>query len=126
MHVPLALSETLPQCMQTRCADRHTKASVSGLMDCEWCVLENDGKTPLGKPFCSTQRVCFAGVLGATTPYRDEIMGKSHQANSSFHPQGFIMTAMKFSRVLGILGHFEREQKSLLYMQMGDKNLTCY
>ena len=40
-------------------------------MDCEWCVVDTDGLTPLDKPFCSTQRTCFAGVLGAPTPYDD-------------------------------------------------------
>ncbi len=73
--VPAAAAEALPQCVHTRCADRRTKSACLGVMDCEWCVLEHDGKTPLGKPFCSSQRVCFAGVLGASTPYRDEIMG---------------------------------------------------
>ena len=73
--MPSSISETLPQCMHTRCTDRRTKSECLGVMDCEWCVLENDGNTLLGKPFCSTQRVCFAGVLGASTPYHDEIMG---------------------------------------------------
>ena len=46
-----------------------------GVVDCEWCVMDNDGSSRLKEPFCSTQRVCFAGVLGATTPYHDHIKG---------------------------------------------------
>ncbi len=76
VEVATQISENLQQCVETRCTDRRSKQACLGVMDCEWCVLENDGKSPLKKPFCSTQRVCFAGVLGATTPYHDEIMGK--------------------------------------------------
>ena len=125
MHVPLALSETLPQCMHTRCADRHTKSECLGVMDCEWCVLENDGKTPLGKPFCSTQRVCFAGALGATTPYRDEIMGMSHQANSKFHLLRLCNDSSEVKKVelwesLAILSM----SRNHFFMQMGDENFS--
>ncbi len=76
VEVATQISENLQQCVETRCTDRRSKQACLGVMDCEWCVLENDGKSLLKKPFCSTQRVCFAGVLGATTPYHDEIMGK--------------------------------------------------
>ena len=48
-----------------------------GVLDCEWCVFDNDGETRLSPPFCSTQRVCFAGVLEASTPYHDEINGNN-------------------------------------------------
>ncbi len=44
-----------------------------GALNCEWCELGQDGETPLQQPFCASQRVCFAGVLGARTPYDDEI-----------------------------------------------------
>ena len=47
-----------------------------GVLDCEWCQLQADGKTPLSKQYCASQRVCFGGVLGAATPYGDEISGK--------------------------------------------------
>ena len=47
-----------------------------GVLDCEWCVFDTDGTTRLSQPFCSTQRVCFAGVLEAVTPYHDEINGQ--------------------------------------------------
>ena len=42
-----------------------------GVVDCEWCQLEHDGLSALERPFCGTQRMCFAGVLGAKTPYDD-------------------------------------------------------
>ena len=44
-----------------------------GILDCEWCELENDGVTGIRQPFCSTQRVCFGGVLGAQSPYNDHV-----------------------------------------------------
>ncbi|KAI0241312.1 VWFA and cache domain-containing protein 1 [Lamellibrachia satsuma] len=48
MTVSAEAAESLPQCVNTHCSQRRTK------MEC------------LG-------RVCFAGVLGAATPYRDEV-----------------------------------------------------
>lgn len=47
-----------------------------GILGCEWCRLDSDGITPLPKKFCTEQRRCFGGVLGAQTPYADEIIGK--------------------------------------------------
>ena len=74
MSIPDDVSEALPQCFETHCGYRRTKHACLGVQDCEWCVL--DGKEqPLKQPFCSSQRVCFGGVLGAKTPYSDEIQG---------------------------------------------------
>lgn len=57
------------------------------MLDCEWCVLDSDGVSFLKQPFCSTQRVCFAGVLGASTPYHDEIKGEAYYIFSTKPPQ---------------------------------------
>ncbi|KAH9496303.1 VWFA and cache domain-containing protein 1 [Bulinus truncatus] len=74
----LALSETvfkvdLEQCVKSSCDKRTNKLDCMGVMDCQWCQVQKDGKTPLENPFCGSQRVCFGGVVGAHSPYGDEI-----------------------------------------------------
>jgi len=77
--VPQSVSDALPQCFQTHCSHRKSKIDCMGVLDCEWCVLDSDGTTPLKQAFCSTQRICFAGVLGAGTPYHDEIKAAAQE-----------------------------------------------
>jgi len=45
-----------------------------GVVGCSWCELEPDGVTELSG-FCDIQQVCFGGVLGARTPYNDQVSG---------------------------------------------------
>ena len=77
----LAVSATpfkveLDQCFKSKCEERSSELSCMGVVDCQWCQLHQDGKTPLDRPYCSSQRVCFGGVVGAHSPYGDEISGK--------------------------------------------------
>ena len=46
------------------------------MVDCQWCQVQKDGQTPLKSPYCDSQRVCFGGVVGAHSPYGDEISGE--------------------------------------------------
>ncbi|CAL1540838.1 unnamed protein product [Lymnaea stagnalis] len=74
----LALSEAvfkveLEQCFKSQCDKRKSKMDCMGVMDCQWCQVQKDGKTPLDTPYCASQRVCFGGVVGAHSPYGDEI-----------------------------------------------------
>jgi hypothetical protein len=46
------------------------------VVDCQWCQVQKDGQTPLKTAYCDSQRVCFGGVVGAHSPYGDEISGK--------------------------------------------------
>ena len=63
----------LPQCFPRECSRRKSRDACFAVLDCEWCELESDGSTTIEKPFCASQRVCFGGVKGSPTPYRDEI-----------------------------------------------------
>ena len=56
-----------------------------GVLDCEWCEYSKDGSSLLDDPYCATQRECFGGVLGAATPYGDQI-GKHPQFEDDFSP----------------------------------------
>lgn len=49
-----------------------------GVLDCEWCTVDSDGKTHLDKPYCALQKECFGGIVGAKSPYADGLglMGK--------------------------------------------------
>ncbi|XP_075930052.1 VWFA and cache domain-containing protein 1 isoform X1 [Petromyzon marinus] len=66
-----ALQETLPQCINTRCSQRHTKSDCFGVLDCEWCTVDSDGGTALDAPYCAPQKDCFGGVVGARSPYAE-------------------------------------------------------
>ena len=58
-----------------------------GLLGCEWCQLERNGETPLKKPYCNYQSRCFGGILGAKTPYADEIPDMAY-AHEDYVPMG--------------------------------------
>ncbi|XP_071491032.1 VWFA and cache domain-containing protein 1-like [Diadema antillarum] len=64
----------LPQCYDFQCDQRATMGTCRGVLDCEWCEYNQDGSTLLKDPYCATQRECFGGVLGAPTPYQDQIV----------------------------------------------------
>ncbi|XP_074642229.1 VWFA and cache domain-containing protein 1-like [Tubulanus polymorphus] len=72
------VTESLYQCYKPRCDERRTEHECFGVLDCEWCQLDHDGRTPLAQPYCTTQRICFGGVYGAQSPYRDEIKLLAH------------------------------------------------
>lgn len=42
------------------------------MLDCEWCVVDSDGKTHLDKSYCAPQKECFGGIVGAKSPYVDD------------------------------------------------------
>uniref|UniRef100_A0A673LTI0 VWFA and cache domain-containing protein 1 n=1 Tax=Sinocyclocheilus rhinocerous TaxID=307959 RepID=A0A673LTI0_9TELE len=66
-----SLQDTLPQCINTRCSQRFTSSDCFGVLDCEWCTVDSDGKTHLDKPYCALQKECFGGIVGAKSPYVD-------------------------------------------------------
>jgi hypothetical protein len=79
----------LPACFDTDCGRRTSKNTCFGVIGCSWCEVEpiphheeadheSGAKIrPLIQPFCSEQEKCFAGVLGAPTPY-DKLERGSH------------------------------------------------
>ncbi|KAK7888987.1 hypothetical protein WMY93_024547 [Mugilogobius chulae] len=68
-----SLHDTLPQCINTRCSQRYTSSDCFGVLDCEWCMVDSDGKTHLDKPYCALQKECFGGIVGAKSPYVDNL-----------------------------------------------------
>lgn len=68
-----SLHDTLPQCINTRCSQRFTSSDCFGVLDCEWCMVDSDGKTHLDKPYCALQKECFGGIVGAKSPYVDNL-----------------------------------------------------
>ncbi|XP_055956054.1 VWFA and cache domain-containing protein 1 [Patella vulgata] len=68
-----SITDKLDQCYQPKCEERQSKNDCMGVVDCSWCQVQLDGNTPINKPYCASQRVCFGGVIGAHTPYGDEI-----------------------------------------------------
>ncbi|XP_006825614.1 VWFA and cache domain-containing protein 1-like [Saccoglossus kowalevskii] len=72
--VDLEATIDLPQCFDPKCHERKTKSDCFGVLDCEWCEIEADGTSSVTTPYCASQRVCFGGVIGASTPYADQII----------------------------------------------------
>ncbi|XP_064604512.1 VWFA and cache domain-containing protein 1-like [Liolophura sinensis] len=71
--VDSTVTANLEQCFKVNCEERTSKLDCLGVVDCEWCQSQPDGKTPLTTPYCASQRVCFGGVVGAITPYGDQV-----------------------------------------------------
>ncbi|XP_078074535.1 VWFA and cache domain-containing protein 1 isoform X2 [Mustelus asterias] len=68
-----SLQESLPQCINTRCSQRTSSGDCFGVLDCEWCMVDSDGKTHLDEPYCASQKECFGGIVGAKSPYIDDM-----------------------------------------------------
>ncbi|KAI5643387.1 cache domain-containing protein [Phthorimaea operculella] len=68
-------AENLKSCFDFQCETYLTHSSCLGVLGCEWCQIDTDGKSPLSTPFCTSQSTCFNGVLGAVTPYGEGTFG---------------------------------------------------
>lgn len=68
-------AENLKSCFDFQCESYLSHSSCLGVLGCEWCQIDTDGKTPLPAPFCTSQSTCFNGVLGAVTPYGEGTFG---------------------------------------------------
>jgi len=69
------------------CFDKKSENDCLGLLGCEWCQLDRNGETPLKNPYCNYQSRCFGGILGAKTPYADE-MSDMMSAHDDYMPMG--------------------------------------
>ncbi|XP_041988223.1 VWFA and cache domain-containing protein CG16868 [Aricia agestis] len=69
-------AENLKPCFDFQCENYLTHSSCLGVLACEWCQVDADGRTPLAAPFCTSQSTCFNGVLGAVTPYGEGTFGQ--------------------------------------------------
>ncbi|XP_059049565.1 VWFA and cache domain-containing protein CG16868 [Achroia grisella] len=68
-------AENLKTCFDFQCETYLTHSSCLGVLGCEWCQVDIDGRSPLSAPFCTSQSTCFNGVLGALTPYGESTFG---------------------------------------------------
>uniref|UniRef100_A0A8C3XJA6 VWFA domain-containing protein n=1 Tax=Chelydra serpentina TaxID=8475 RepID=A0A8C3XJA6_CHESE len=68
-----SLQDALPQCINTGCNQRLESGDCFGVLDCEWCMVDSDGKTHLDKSYCAPQKECFGGIVGAKSPYVDDM-----------------------------------------------------
>ncbi|KAG9469617.1 hypothetical protein GDO78_020064 [Eleutherodactylus coqui] len=67
------LQDSLSQCVNTGCSQRMESGYCFGVLDCEWCMVDSDGKTHLDRPYCALQKECFGGIVGAKSPYADDL-----------------------------------------------------
>ncbi|XP_048845318.1 VWFA and cache domain-containing protein 1-like isoform X2 [Brienomyrus brachyistius] len=74
--------QDLPQCINTHCSQRFTSSDCFGVLDCEWCMVDSDGKTHLDKPYCALQKECFGGIVGARSPYMEGLGDHDDEAAS--------------------------------------------
>lgn len=74
-HPSQMLSElALPPCFDPDCSRHNDKDKCFGVIGCSWCAYERKAGsssqlTVIDEPFCNEQSKCFAGVLGASSPY---------------------------------------------------------
>ncbi|EHB12295.1 VWFA and cache domain-containing protein 1 [Heterocephalus glaber] len=68
-----SLQDALHQCVNSRCSQRLESGDCFGVLDCEWCVVDSDGKTQLDRSYCAPQKECFGGIVGAKSPYRNDM-----------------------------------------------------
>ncbi|XP_061730052.1 VWFA and cache domain-containing protein CG16868 [Cydia pomonella] len=68
-------AETLQACFDFQCETYSTRSSCLGVLGCEWCQVDTDGRSQLSTPYCTSQSSCFNGVLGAVTPYGEGTLG---------------------------------------------------
>jgi len=61
-----------------------------GVLDCEWCMVDSDGKTHLDKPYCALQKECFGGIVGAKSPYADGLGLLGESWNESYKSFPFV------------------------------------
>ncbi|CAG4972220.1 unnamed protein product [Parnassius apollo] len=72
-------AENLKMCFDFQCETYLTHLTCLGVLGCEWCQVDADGRTPLSSPFCTSQSTCFNGVLGAVTPYGESAYGHANR-----------------------------------------------
>lgn len=63
-------------------------------------MVDSDGKTHLDEPYCASQKECFGGIIGAKSPYIDDMpaLGKDKRMGAVngwarvglFHDASFI------------------------------------
>ncbi|XP_071440186.1 VWFA and cache domain-containing protein 1 isoform X2 [Hetaerina americana] len=81
-----AVLDILKPCFLLNCEHYTSQSDCFGIVGCEWCQLDSDGKSPLKVPFCSQQAKCFNGVLGTQTPYGDSPLDPLPSEDASFRP----------------------------------------
>ncbi|XP_045532868.1 VWFA and cache domain-containing protein 1 [Pieris brassicae] len=91
------VAENLKSCFEFQCEAYLTHSACLGVLGCEWCQIDADGRSPLSTPFCTSQSTCFNGVLGAVTPYGEGTFGHINKdafaSYSAIGPvAGFIVT----------------------------------
>lgn len=73
--------EDVPQCPSLNCETKTTYLSCLGVKGCEWCKKDTYGFS-LDTPFCTSLSLCFNGVLGGPSPYKDANVGKTNILSS--------------------------------------------
>ena len=69
LHYGVGLLTQLNECQATQCGEFTNMYSCMGVLDCVWCSLESDARTPLENPFCAHAHKCYGGVRGGPSPY---------------------------------------------------------
>lgn len=76
----------MQSCLTVSCDIYTTQFDCLGVTGCEWCQVDVDGESLLNTPFCTSLLTCFNGVLGASDPYGEIVMGTTLVDPSIFSP----------------------------------------
>ncbi|XP_030874640.1 VWFA and cache domain-containing protein 1 [Leptonychotes weddellii] len=71
--MPKSICCPLPSPASWNTQHRLSGRDCFGVLDCEWCMVDSDGKTHLDKSYCAPQKECFGGIVGAKSPYVDDM-----------------------------------------------------
>uniref|UniRef100_A0A4W3HXJ0 Cache domain containing 1 n=1 Tax=Callorhinchus milii TaxID=7868 RepID=A0A4W3HXJ0_CALMI len=74
LFLPLSVSLSLSPSLPLPVSPFRRGRECIGLLDCEWCMVESDGKTHLDEAYCASQKECFGGIVGANSPYMDDML----------------------------------------------------
>lgn len=58
------IANSLSSCLPIHCGDFDTENVCRGVVGCEWCSFDSDGRTSLKAPYCASLNSCFGGVQG--------------------------------------------------------------
>ena len=119
--------DQLPDCIQTDCGSRNSERECYGVLGCSWCKYAPDTITELTSPFCSSQEVCYSGIMSYPSPYSKMSTRTHHQILASESERPLFRASpigpvaggiMAFFVLLALIGwayrHWSRGERRLL------------
>lgn len=85
----LTADADLQQCVDRNCEQYAVQLDCLGVQGCEWCQVDVDAETYFAVPFCTQSSACYTGVLGAESPYGNDVDLGSAMADAMTPAMGY-------------------------------------